>query len=222
MNKNKIIKVISILIVIILVACFFIINIKNDKKYLDEVNSEENTYLEDINPDIEKVQEIYVSISWVYSYGYLNELIENSDLIFQGHIKSWDSFKAGSLVMTNYEFYIDEILSGNAPEGTFILQDCGGVVPYEEFYPDSENTDHKEWISFSSTLPYDIMPLDKDFIIFCKKIIIDGETIYTPVGNFQGVFMSEQGGEVFERMLTKDFIDNVGKITKEDVINAIN
>ncbi len=139
-----------------------------------------------------------------------------------GHIKGWDSYVDDFFVMTKYEFYKDELLYGDMSEDVFNLIDCGGIIPYEEFYPNNENINHKEWISFASTLPYDLMPLDKDFIIFCKKVIDEGEIIYFPVGNFQGVFVSEQGGDVFERILNEDFNDSIGEITKEEVLGLIN
>ena len=226
-KRKNIIKIFFIVIGAILVIWFFIINIQNDKKYLDEnyldkVELEENIYLEDIKIEPDKVESIFLSISWAYHYGYLQELIEESDFIFIGHIKSWDSFVDDFFVMTNYEFYIDELIDGDMPEDVLTILDCGGIIPYEEFYPNSEDAIHKEWISFASVLPYDLLPLDKDFIIFCKKVIDKGEVIYIPVGNFQGVFMSEQGGEVFERMMTEDINDNIGEITKEEVLEVIN
>ena len=67
---------------------------------------------------------------------------------------------------------------------------------------------------------YDVPPLDKDFIIFCKKSTT-GENVYYPVGDYQGVFIGEQGEESFKRVLPYNTSDEIGDVTMGEIDEGI-
>ncbi len=151
-----------------------------------EIIDESKCYLEELSIDGE-ISEGSMLFDKCFTYRDLDTLIESSEFIFYGHIKSWDSFVSGEAgtILTNYEFYIDEVLYGEANENNFILREAGGIVSREEYFsvvdeeslrkdfiPESVYEEQKsiKWYGMSFNGKYDVLPLDKDFIIFCFSI----------------------------------------------------
>lgn len=154
-------------------------------------------------------------------YGNLSELVESSDFIFYGKITSWKSYvfsNISGMMDTDYTFYFRDVLYGEANQDEFILTEVGGIVSNEnyfsvvdmslnkkEFIPESVYEEEKnyKWYSFAMNFLYDVLPLDRDYIIFCRAYSYENKLCYSPLGNCQGVFSCDAGGKEFQRMLSR-------------------
>ena len=228
-------KIILFAIVIVLV---FVSEITLNKKVIAEENNE-TPYLEALQFDESEISRGGAIAEYAYPYDSISTLINESDIIIYGKIKSWDSYMSDIInddfIYTNYEFDIKKVLYGEVDEYKFKLREIGGIVPREEYYskvdinslkkdfePDSIYEEQAKYklISFSMDFTYDVLPLDKDFIIFCHQSP-DDENLYYAIGDYHGVFVSEQGGEEFKRIMPENSIDKIGALSVGEIVKEL-
>ncbi len=225
------------IVILIVLGLLFLENLNNEVVIEGDNQVIRPEYLE--MPDIDEglISKGGTTICWTKINNNISEMLEDTDLVFYGYIKSWKSFAVGgdsSGISTDYEFIILDILYGDEPEAGFIFRNWGGLVSREEYYSKINIESFKKsfvqesiceeerylWISYSPDFTYDILPLNKNFIIFCTKVY-ENENIYYPLSLYRDIFISEPGENSFTRILPEYESDPIGTLTKEEIENQI-
>jgi len=148
----------------------------------------------------------------IYDFTDEGVLNEKSDIIFKGLLINKKSYVIeNGIVKTDYYFNISTLIKGDYISQQITVTDIGGIVPYKEYAKVAKlnknfENDISEAIKEKGEIKYTfdgapLLDLNAEYNIYCLKYDISGNTFYSPLGNYQGIFSLNASTQTLERYL---------------------
>lgn len=139
------------------------------------------------------------SADLLYDYTSIDQLYSDSTFVFTGKVLNKESYiDEVGMVFTKYTFKISDLLSGKYDSDKITVTCVGGIVLLKDYNAIIDTTksfepETTEPIDDSGYLEYKInnvplLDLNSEYTIFIDSYLENGETIFYPVGTYQGIF----------------------------------